>query len=402
MRVLVLGTSGVEKRQYIHKITDISDSKSNVYDLDQQIKQEEHGGSRSGCTTFLDNPNTERQRAISNRYLSRILDELGSYSPKPPHRFLLIHSVYFRNQNYFSLVDHDLLREYQPDIIITLIDDFYDIARRINQKERELTTSSEVGFEDVLGWRNTEIMMGDLLSKQLLKYPIEHFVIAVKHDPEVLYRLLYERWRLRLYSAYRVRATRTHPERFKELNRYRDALNQEFTVFDPATIDERPILPEAEVEDTDYITKADSQGDALLKRQSTDFDLARPDELNTVPSNVKLEDFKRVQEIVDQDIQRRDYRLIDQSNAMVGYRPKWGGTSISQGVKNESEHAVRQGIPVYLMHPDEDGQIGGGPFSIRGNTVESMSGLIEQLKTEQSQRRENSNGPETWERSVYD
>lgn len=244
--------------------------------------------------------------------------------------------------------------------------------------------------------------MADILSKQLLSYPIDHYVVAVKHSPEIPYQLLYERWRLRLYSAYRVRATRTHPERFEELNQYRSALNQEFTVFDPATIDERPILPETEVKDKDYITETDHQGDALLKRQSMDFDLAKPEELDPVPGNVGLEEFKEVREVVDQDIQRRDYRLINQSNAMVGYRPKWGGKTVSQGVKNESEHAVRQGIPVYLVHPDEDGSIEGGPFSIRGNIVESVSELVEQLKTEQSQRRESSSGPETWERSIYD
>lgn len=326
-------------------------------------------------------------------HLQSFLDEIGDYAPGAPHSFLLLHTVYYRNRNYFSALDIELLKQYNPTVVITLIDDFYDVYAEIRNREQEVRAGSQITPEEALQWRNVEIMMADFLANQLPSAQ-QHFVVAKKHPSKMLYRLLFERDRLRLYSAYPMRSTRTTPERLQELNDYRRRLNEEFTVFDPATIDERPLMEVENVDDSGFMI-ADKEGQALLKRLSTSFSAVDPEDFEGFPEGISIQKFLNLGETIDEAIERRDYRLINQADAMIGYRPKWGGGSISTGVSNEANHARRQNKPAYVVHKEDDGDFPAGPFSLAAEPLESLDELVQTLGAWQDEEVADRNP--TWE-----
>lgn len=394
MRVLVLGTSGVQKRPYIENVADIAADEAGyggldspafgqfirIYDLDERIREVE--GGLPGYTSWLSNV-AGHEEDIRNE-LSNVLNEVGDYSPGPPHIFLLLHTVYYRKRNFFSALSYDMIDEFNPTVAISLIDDFYDVSASIREREQEIRTESAMSHGEVLQWRNVELMMTDFLTSQLPSVE-KHFVVAKKHPPEMVRRLLFERNRLRLYSAYPMRNTRTTSDRIRELNSYRERLGEEFTVFDPATIDERPIMSRNTVDGEDYIVdQVDSE--VLLKRQPVAYDRSEPAELEAYPPDVSIHDFLEHVETIDQSIERRDFRLIDQSDAMIGYRPNWSGEGVSSGVSSEADHARRTNTPAYVVHKEEDGQRAEGPFRMSATYHETLDGLIDDLSAWQEGR----------------
>lgn len=407
MRVLVLGIAGVQKRDYVNQVINVArkldggpanqgktESKwIRLHDLEKQVRESQGGAPR--FTSFLDNPDREEQKRILKNEFQAILETIGTYEPGPPHEFLLLHGTYLRNKNYFSRINKELLDEFQPTVVVTLIDDFYDVVEQIKEREQRVKTGSTVGPEDVLIWRNIETMVGDIINN-MIKYSRRHFVVPVKHPPITLYRLLFERFRLRLYTAYPMRTTRTHPNRVKELNSFREKLYESYTVFDPRTIDEHFLLPINEVHDEGYIAETSSKNIALLKRQPIAFDQHTPDKMRSLSNVTSISMIQRLKERINSNIENRDFRLIDQSNAMVGYRPKWGASRVSTGVKNETEHAIRQHKGVFLVHPSEDGDISEGPFATKGTLYSSVNELLEGVEEWQKEYKSKIDEP-TWE-----
>jgi nucleoside 2-deoxyribosyltransferase len=61
----------------------------------------------------------------------------------------------------------------------------------------------------------------------------------------------------------------------------------------------------------------------------------------------------------------RDFKFIDQADAVVVYYPK---KVDSKGVDSEMRHAVETGKPIFLYCPED---LGGGPFQVPANQVRS-------------------------------
>lgn len=141
---------------------------------------------------------------------------------------LSLHVVYLWKKRFFSCVNWDFLTIIQPSVIVTLIDDIYDIKGRIEESQQLRVGMNE---EDrslfaILSWRLREIHTCNLIAKhlyvnnenfpscdkllhqtvsynndyhlqneiqQVFGKPLPHYVISVKQSLDDLYRLLFER-----------------------------------------------------------------------------------------------------------------------------------------------------------------------------------------------------------------
>ncbi len=343
MRVLVLGSAGMEKAKFIGKVADIAYLKNfvrgrenpesegfiEVYDLDGTIK--EGLGGLPTYTAYLDNPNPQVQQRIWDRFCQEILEKIETSKPK--HVFLLVHGTYYRNKRYFSRLNWNLLRKFRPSIIITLIDDAYDVQQRIALVESELETRSKCTFGEAIEWRTVETMIANILSENLCEHTKIHcFVVAVKHPPETVYRLLFERWRLPLYIAFPIGVTRPDDEAITEINEFRKKLRQHFIVFDPVTIDEYPLIKNR------------------IKRWPLNNGGTQPP--------IKVQDIKSIEKAILENIEARDFQYVSQSEGLVAYRPFWGKRqSPSRGVDREMIQALNQNKPIYVVHSPQDGDL---------------------------------------------
>jgi hypothetical protein len=399
MKVLFLGTSGQNKSSMLDSVRKIAErslgsvgsrgqddrSYIEVYDVDKKI-QEKKGMGRLGFTAFLDMQVLGKKRALWHECFQEIVDSVDA--EKPRHVFVSMHGAYLRRRLYFSCLDLGLIRSFAPDVIITMIDDVYDVVKEISRREKEEgRTASKCSLLEALEWRSVETMIGGLVSSTCgsSEKAKSHFVVPSKASPETVFRLLFERWRLVIYSAYPISSTRTTSRKLKEINEYRRELSKRFTVFDPAYIDELLVADRKTVDDKGFI--ANIQGKrALLRRLPVHADKYKPKDLPI--ADVIFSEMAGLERHIKSQIVERDLGLVDQTQLVTAYRPYWGGVrDPSSGVDSEMLHAEAEGKPVYVVHNEKDGDpetmFRGIDKAIR---VSSLDALLTELQSLQEKR----------------
>jgi len=354
VRALVLGQTGVEKKSYIDALvayarvkrglpTDDSDRFARgyvrAYHIEEAIKA--YTGNPT-IQPFLDRVDAPGRRATWRQVVSeQILDPLKD--EPSDHAILSMHAFFYRNNHFFTPIDWSSLKVFNPTAILTLIDDCYDVVARVNvvREKKGPTTQSNISLGEALLWRSVEMSAADLIANS---FGVPHYVLAVKQPIETGYRLLFMPNRLRIYASYPVSSTREKPTRVAEINENRKVLHHKYAVFDPVSIDEYRAIPPR-------------------KKGGKWKHLARWPIEPIVPCVVAAQDYaprvwgqlQRLESLISSQIEERDYRLIDQSEVVVAYRPFWGGAEYpSQGVEKEIFHAVMTNKQVYYYDPPED------------------------------------------------
>ena len=190
MRVLFFGHTGFNKRECIRRLAekclseadlppDIENIRSmahlRVLHLENYIVQNTAGD----YISYLDQFNSRQQSTVWDQSwdaLERDLAQSGS-----EHAFISLHATYFRKNRFFSLLDFDRLRRFDPDVILTLIDDVHDCWYRIQEREKVQPRGTNLRVRDLLLWRTVEVMAGEFFKNGL---SVPHYVLAVnKVDP---------------------------------------------------------------------------------------------------------------------------------------------------------------------------------------------------------------------------
>ncbi|GAB3910081.1 hypothetical protein GCM10028826_18060 [Mucilaginibacter boryungensis] len=279
-----------------------------------------------------------------------------------------------------------MLKSLNPEKVITLIDDIYEIYHRLTKKGGLYTlmqkvTKTEVIFRHIrlLDWRAKETMMSRFLAEQIKN--CSHIVLATKHSFDTLTSLINGTF-LTAYLSHPISEVR----RLEALGEYDRALNIKkeiaeiseylsigFTTFLPTTIDEYRISSK----------ESDSNGQktlnyisALNVRWEKDkykdpqhilyqpCDFPNDSQLWTQDiSEFDLEDlsqlFSILASIISVQVTTRDYTLVEQSEVLIIYRPLFNG-NLAGGVQKEYNYfkhiqAARQKeIICFIYCPQED------------------------------------------------
>jgi len=327
-------------------------------------------------------------------------------------------------------------------------------------------------------WRNVELLMADALAREiapqdsadmLFKYPFgRSLVLAVKHPPSMLYKLLFEpEKRLRLYISHPISRVRNDVDKRDEIDRFRSAIHKNFVAFEPLPIDERPLETalqryQEDRPDPDYlmfstglnlredlnrcniegienlqreldkhqvqlsspqeitisVKKEDSEWQITNREQRWRYNVRRRDnELEFYDTSLRLraedrwpispnstlysdlEEFpieglspSEIYDIlkktdlgrnsdIDHNIEQRDYRLIDQIDYLVVYRPQYETGQPSTGIAGEVNYALQAAFKqVHFVHDfDKDGELK-SPFTAEmAYRYDTSSDLIEAL-----------------------
>ncbi len=380
LKVLFFGQTGVEKRACIDRLArrclssaglpeDPDHSKSMEYLRIFHVEDEiEVAGD---YIAYLDRFNTVHQRTSWNTAWDLISDECNA--DKPKHVFVSLHATCFRKNRFFSVVDIDRIRKFQPDSIVTLIDDAHECWARIQTREKRRPRGTDLRLRDIFLWRTVEIMAGDFLRDGTT----DHYVVATKHPAEMVRRLIFEQETKRVYASFPISSTREKPESKRQIDDFRISLHKQFATFDPITIDER-ILATA--------LKSRRKGTKSVKLDNKSrWEPALTEELsplqpptgNLYPFSIPVEQVEEVTEDIDRQIEARDYRLIGQAQAVVAYRPNFM-QHYARGVNAELLYASQTcGIPVHVVWNDsEDGQFADSPFGNIGTKHKSVQNAI--------------------------
>ncbi len=382
MKVLFLGTTGTHKVEVMRRLRETA-LQSRDPSLDPQdivaesvilgLSLEDLMLESQNWTTlepFFGKLLDRRRRLWREVFETQVLQQIENKNPQ--HVLLSLHGTFFRRNEFFSCLDLRLLREFDADVVITLIEDSYDIAARVAQRDEEWDTQSRVTVSDAMSWRSAEILLGDLVSAEL---GTKHFVFAVKHPIRTLYHLLFRRDLPIIYGSFPISMHRTvdgapgMPE--AELGCFRELFTETSTLLDPVRIDELLVKEDGTLNRRwnstvclQDCTSAQTQEPDVPTRDSEVLAPMIPGESDR-PEGFR-EELGDLREVIKDHIRQRDYRLVDLSKFVIAYRPYWGGRDVpSDGVQKEVLHASRRDRLTFVFFPDQDGELDpemAGPF----------------------------------------
>jgi len=419
-RVVVLGTTGLEKRQTIQRLIEYKQNR----DADYRAKVVDFEGDYICPSTPSGNLQDYLDARAGDQHrnwrigMGKCMDQLESCEDDC---FLLLHGSIIRDE-YGTRCPVSLapLAEWRPDLVVTLIDDVQLCWHRTQKRASDQPFRGMPTLEQLIANRRAEIFLGDILaafvSDRMEQEGIDsctpHYVVAVRHPCSVLDRLVHPaRDQRTVYLSFPISAPRRMLARQNEagLHEVNAFLQRAYAfaqthpsivLFCPLTIDELPLRK---------LAASGEQDEVVFSRQMR-WDVSAfisepllaadpyPDEIVLPRSAVEA-----AAAGMEYDVRTRDYRLIDQSTAIAAFCPAFRedpqnapdreGT-LSRGMRNEIEYgAVRTFLPVYVFQdPARDpegvakwrwgpdpGSMGPSPSSARIKFCESVDAVFDNL-----------------------
>ena len=332
-------------------------------------------------TGLLDCTYPKDQRYQWSEACKKAISALGDSD----HQILLMHASYYRHGQFFNMAEWQLLREFRPDVIVSLYDDTQDIFERVASREAVRPTISYLTLQEIMLWRSNEQVTSELLGANLCEEPIPVFICAVKQPPVTLQRLLFERNNhLTVYASFPITKSREDEARRAEVDEFRHALHSDFITFDPLTIDERSLVQcyeNGERRDGKIVYDRSNRWpmtpDAcMVPPPEAEESLLAVAELEAVAKRPS----KDRKNLIDCHIQTRDFRLVQQVRALAVLRPDYL-EKLSTGVFAEigAASAHMKAIQVLDLY---GGAENGSPFdSLAAVKHSDLDSLISALKT---------------------
>jgi len=362
-RILVLGPTGVNKREACTRLAGSKEGVKlgyRVVDFDK-----EYIGTVTRMPEFL---NSEI-KAVHLTWRSQWQEFMNLLGNEPT--LLCLHSCYVTSDHGTrSAIDLEkICTEYKPDLIVTLIDDVYNMGARVIQRTEDgdrLLPS----LEQLLLARRTEALIGDLVRARMSadREDVRHVFLSVNHPILTLENIVFHRARVQ-YLSFPISQPRKDEKRndFELTETINEAhqrstaemqRNRNVSFISPLTIDELPFLPEnSGIPITQALNEEKSEKVVYRYNPSEHrwslANLWKGEPLLSDSIDAHLEfDAKQV-EIIDgtvrTDVGWRDRRLALQADALTVICPKpKNKSSIARGVHDEIQAVAPRGINVNI------------------------------------------------------
>ncbi len=324
IRVVVTGQVGVDKRPFLEQVASVA---------------QDHGKpvhrAHIGDRMYAEAPDVAPGRILDlplgrlNSLRRSVFKDVLALARQPEHLLVNTHATFRWRHGLFPAFDHDQLQALDADLYVTLVDSVDAIHERLT---REHVIRHHL--KDLLVWREEEILATEVVAKMIRGHGC--FYILNRGNSEtaalMLYRLMFEPHRKRVYPSFPMTHVMNMPEVLDELRDFRQTLTRCFITFDPGDLDEKWLLYEA--------MRAENDDRDEFAVQVHDRELVfRTREVMDVASDI------------DGQIYSRDFKLIDQSDMIVSYIPELddGRPSLSSGVERELQHAHEGTKDVYVI-----------------------------------------------------
>ncbi|MBN2459866.1 AAA family ATPase [Candidatus Woesearchaeota archaeon] len=149
------------------------------------------------------------------------------------HKNVIIsgHTTFFWKKNFTNAFNWKYLKDLQPDMFVTLIDNTDIISKRMNVSEQW----KEQGMtrEQILAWQNVEVNVTDGWS-QLLDKP--HYIVPRNEASDVLYKLMFMPKAEVVYASFPMSNVSKEKVR-KSIDKFVEKLGKYFVVLNPRSIE---------------------------------------------------------------------------------------------------------------------------------------------------------------------
>jgi hypothetical protein len=353
MRLLVAGQSGLDKMSFLEALRRLCNDK--VKDsCDKAVALDEVTLNQAKIDRIVDLEREFQQRTKVSNYLDmnehqfiagkdEILQELDREFGRDKNIIVATHLTYFRKKSIFHRVSWDSLRTLGPDMVVTLIDDVHSVYSRIRNRRDPNDYVRSVTLKDLMSWREAETMAAQTIADNLYTdRKIPHYLVARDHQAQIVYQLMFERAKKKVYASYPMTSTKGDQTLVIATKAFLEEIKKYFIVFDPGTIREKA-LHDSVVE---HLRGPLPSLAAFIEVEGEEY---------------RLEDLLPILLDIVGQIVTRDERLIKQSEGIIAYRP-----ALSEGARYELDYATQIGRHSLAFHPKNDGE---SPFAQRADIL---------------------------------
>ncbi len=327
MRVLFTGQTGIDKKSQLQSLRDFCARKGKSIEAVFNVGDIMYEESRKSGAPLKEGKILDLPLAQLGALRRGAFNLIRSHSSGIRNVFVNSHAVFRWNNRLMRAFELPEVKEFQPDVIVTLIDDVEAVKMRLDafKSSGDLPPDTKYSLKDLLVWREEEMLASEILASVL---DVPHYVLGVSLEEEVspeplevVYHLMFEPWRKKTYVSYPISDARARPDIWEKVVRYRKLSRAYLTAFDPLMIGEKRLL------------------DLAQQAQSEAEDMECPALGETVL--LSRREVEAIRDDIDGQIVARDFKLIDQSEMLVAYFPANadGNPLIAGGVQSEIEHA---------------------------------------------------------------
>ncbi|MCE2507035.1 MAG: hypothetical protein J4F36_11350 [Nitrosopumilaceae archaeon] len=395
--IFFTGITGTNKKKLIKNIITQSGRESEILHIDfehELTNPKRPGMPPSSIPDFLDIPNPYHKVKIIQDTFAWI-KSIISKNPDKQFVFINVHLSYYKNSEFFPPLntnDFISLVASFPKVtvkIINLIDDIFAIWQSIKERE-DIYLKTSLRLSEILAWRSLESLRSESLritfSSENEGQFVNNYLVSVRHPYTTFQNLIFSNIPQTLYLSYPITYPRTDAPSMKEVNDYRHEMHQfgndlGVAIFDPVTIDE---LSLKFVKDKALESDPSTVDIELTKSDRWSLEISEPlvPEPNW-PIKIPVAEIEQVETSISDQVQARDYALVDAANILAVYRPYYKGNR-SDGVDAEIKHAKEIGnaVVVYSLEEDETaaGLTKGSPFASKTHYFQVKEKFIEHLQ----------------------
>src|SRR5271170_7949277 len=230
MRAFITGQVGVDKGPYLDQVTALA--KENKLDL---------AVCHVGQMMYKEAPDVPAGRILNlpitrlNSLRRAVFKEILSIAERHEHIVVNTHATFRWRHGLFAAFDFDQLRAFNADIYITLLDNAESVHQRL-LKDHDLDHT----LKDIMVWREEELLATEIIANVTRGYG--HFFMVsrgrVTPTTNIIYRLLLEPQRKKVYLSFPMSHVMDLPDTLAEIERFKAAISEHFTAFDPGDVDE--------------------------------------------------------------------------------------------------------------------------------------------------------------------
>jgi adenylate kinase len=324
MRAFVTGQIGVDKGPYLNRVAETAKSAG----IDLVV-------CHLGEMMYAEAADVPRGRILNlpitrlNSLRRAAFKEVLRIADRHEHVLLNTHATFRWRHGLFAAFDFDQVTALNADVYITLLDNAESVHQRL-LKDHDIDHT----LKDIMVWREEEVLATEILANIIRGYGNYFMVSRGRNVPTVqtIYRLMFERHRKKVYLSFPMSHVMDLPKTLEEIEAFKAVINEHFTTFDPADVDEFLLHMKA--------VRAMEEGKSTIEVAAAEGIV-----------QLKTTDVAQISGDIMGQIYARDFKMIDQSDMIVSLVPELpsGKPALSSGVERELHHAFEGGKEVYVV-----------------------------------------------------
>jgi adenylate kinase len=324
MRAVVTGQVGVDKGPYLEAVK--AEARRNGFDLEV---------CHVGRMMYAEAPDVPPGRILNlpitrlNTLRRAVFKEILRAAERHEHLLVNTHATFRWRHGLFAAFDFDQIKALSADLYMTMLDNVESVHQRL-VRDHDIDHT----LKDIMVWREEELLATEILANITKGYGHFYMLSRGRDIPttQTIYRLMFEPQRKKAYLSFPMSHVVDLPATLAEIARFKKAMHEHFTCFDPADVDE-------------FILHTSAVQALQDGRTTIDADAA---EGRIV---LKTADVVQISGDIMGQIYARDFKMIDQSDTIVSLIPELPGgkPGISSGVERELHHAFEGGKEVYVI-----------------------------------------------------